>query len=119
MIRAIGLCLITLFMAAPALAAESLAGTWRQETEGIGVSYWELTPKGEHAYDAQEYGLAGKKGVARLEGDHLVIHIEDEGGRATYDWHLQGTSGHGKLVQHIAGGEEKIYEHSSVRFIGK
>jgi hypothetical protein len=65
--------LLCLLVVGQGRAAEDLAGTWRQETEGVGVSYWEFTPKGEHAYDAQEYGLASVHGIARLEDGVLVI----------------------------------------------
>jgi hypothetical protein len=112
--------LLGLLLVTPARAADELAGVWRQETEGIGVSYWELTPKGEHTYDAQEYGLAGVKGTAYLKDGVLVIRCEKLGDdQGTYEWRLKGTAGKGKLVIKTAGGDEKVYEHSSVRFVGK
>jgi hypothetical protein len=120
MTRLFSLGLLGLLVVTPAWAAEELAGTWRQETEGIGVSYWELTPKGEHTYTAQEYGLGGMKGIARLEDGRLVIRFEDDqGGKGIYEWHLKGPAGKGKFVSTPAGGERKVFDNSSVRFIGK
>jgi hypothetical protein len=120
MTRLFSLGLLSLLVVSPARAAEELAGTWRQETEGLGVSYWELTPKGEHTYDAQEFGLGGVKGTARLEDGRLVIRFENgEGGKGHYEWHLKGPAGKGKLVFTPAGGERKVYDNSSIRFIGK
>jgi hypothetical protein len=117
--RLLGLGLLSLLAVGSAYAADELAGTWRQDTEGVGVSYWELTPKGEHLYDAQEYGLGGVKGTARLKEGILVIHFVNGDDKGTYEWHLKGTAGKGKLFLKLGGQEERIYEKSSVRFIGK
>jgi hypothetical protein len=114
MTRFISLGLLGLLAASPARAAEDLAGVWRQETEGIGVSFWELTPRGEHTYAAQEYGIGSVKGTARLEGGRLVIRFDDPD-RGRYEWRLRGTAGKGVFIS----GEGKVYENSSVRFIGK
>jgi hypothetical protein len=120
MTRLISLGLLSQLVVTPAWAAEELAGTWRQETEWAGVSYWELTPKGEHTYEAQEYGLGGVKGTARLEDGRLVIRFEGgDGTKGHYEWHLKGPAGKGKLVLTPAGGEKKVYDNSSVRFLGK
>jgi len=63
------------------------------------VSFWELTPKGEHTYEAQEYGLANVKGTAHLKDGVLVIRCEKNGDeRGTYEWRLKGTVGKGKLM---------------------
>ena len=120
MTRLFSLGLLILLVVTPARAAEELTGTWRQATEESGVSYWELTPKGEHTYEAQEYGLGGAKGTARLEDGRLVIRFETaDGGKGYYEWHLKGRMGKGKLVYTPAGGERKVYDNSSARFIGK
>ena len=120
MTRLFSLGLLILLVVTPARAAEELTGTWRQETEGIGVSYWELTPKDENTYTAQEYGLGGKKAIARLEDGRLVIRFEDDdGGKGTYEWRLKDRAGKGKFVFTPASGEKKVYDNSSVRFIGK
>jgi hypothetical protein len=120
MTRLLSLGLLSLLIVTPARAAEELAGTWRQETEGIGVSYWELTSKGENTYEAQEYGLGGAKGTARLEDDRLVIRFETaDGGKGSYVWLIKKRVGKGKLVFTPAGGETKESDNSSVRFIGK
>ena len=119
MIRLFSLGLLSLLVVTPARAADELAGTWRQETEGLGVSYWELTPKGERTYEAQEYGLANVKGTASLKDDILVIHFVNGDDKGTYEWHLKGTAGKGKLFLKLAGADEKVYDKSSVRFIGK
>ena len=115
--RSVKLAAICLFLLGAATQAwaddkEGLKGTWRQETEGLGVSYWELTPKGEHTYDAQEYGLASVKGTARLKDGHLIITIE--GSKDYYKWHLKGTAGKGELIR-----EGQAPAKSEVRFIGK
>jgi hypothetical protein len=100
---------------------EDLAGTWRQETQTLGVSYWELTPKGNNTCTAQEYGLNGVKGTARLVDGHLIIDFEDTvaKGKGTYDWHLKGIAGKGKLVFMRQDGQIQGDRQSSVRFIGK
>jgi hypothetical protein len=117
--RLFSLGLLSLLVVTPAQAAKELAGTWRQETEGIGVSYWELTPKGEDTYEAQEYGLGGVKGTASLKDGRLVIQFERDGAKRMYEWHLKGPAGKGKLVFTPAAGEKKEYDKSSIRFIGK
>jgi hypothetical protein len=118
--RLLSLALLSLLLAGRALAADNLAGTWRQETEEVGVSYWELTPKGDGTYGAQEYGLGGATGTAVLKGEHMIIHFETAGGdKGHYEWRLKGTAGRGKLVVRAPGEDEKMHEKSSVRFIGK
>ena len=114
MIRLLSLGLLSLLVVSQARAAEELTGTWRQATEGSGVSYWELTPKGEHTYVAHEYGIGSVKGTARLEDGRLVIRF-DEPDKGRYEWHLKGPVGKGKFIS----GEGKVYEQSSVRFIGR
>jgi hypothetical protein len=119
MIRLFSVALLSLLVVGEARAADDIAGTWRQELEGGGVSYWELTPrKGERSFTAQEYGLGGKKGVAHLEDEHLVIHWEDDAGKGTYKWRLKGTSGKGELTLTPKDGEKTVTK-SSVRFVGK
>jgi hypothetical protein len=118
MTRLFSLGLLGLLAFTPALAAEDLRGVWKQETEGIGVSFWELTPRAgeQHAYDAQEYGLGGVRGIARLEDGHLVIHFgDDPRPRNTYKWKLEGTRGRG----HFTGGDGTVFDKSVVKFIGK
>jgi len=120
--RLFSLGLLSLLVVTPARAAEELAGIWRQETEGDGgsfVSFWELTPKGEHTYEAQEYGLGSVKGIAHLKDGVLVIHFVNGDDKGTYEWRLKGTAGKGKLFLKLAGEDEKVYDKSSVRFIGK
>jgi hypothetical protein len=119
MFRLFSLGLLSLLFVRQALAGGNLAGTWRQETEGLGVSYWELTPKGEHTYAAQEYGLGNVKGTASFKDDHLVIHWEnpDNGVKGVFTWHLKGPSGKGRMEQGKNG--ETKFDKSSVRFIGK
>jgi hypothetical protein len=115
----VSLGLLSLLLVTQARAAEELTGVWRQETEGVGVSFWELTPKGEHTYEAQEYGLGGVKGMAHLKDGVLVIHFVNGDDKGTYEWRLKGTAGKGKLVLKLAGQDEKVFDNSSVRFIGK
>jgi hypothetical protein len=93
-----------------------MAAVWWLLTlaRGCDGSYWELTPKGEHAYEAQEYGLGNAKGTAYLREGRLVIRLNDSE-KARYEWHLRGTAGRGRFI----GGEGQVYERSSVRFIGK
>ncbi len=119
MSRLFNLGVLSLLVVSQAQAGEELAGTWRQETEGVGVSYWELTPKGEHTYEAQEYGLASVKGTARLKDGVLVIHFKNGDDRGTYEWRLNGPQGKGKLVIRQEGEVAKEFDKSSVRFIGK
>jgi len=95
-----------------------LAGIWRQETRG-GVSYWELTPKGDHTYTAQEYGLGGVRGTASLEDGHLVICFEHEGDHCYYSWHLKGVGGQGRFVRKTGDGGQEVLDNSFVRFIGR
>jgi hypothetical protein len=85
----------------------------------VGVSYWELTPKDKHTYEAVEYGLAGARGTARLRDGVLVIHFKtaDDGG--TYEWRLKGTTGRGRLVLKKDGEADKVFDKSTIRFIGK
>ena len=111
-LTAIGLFVIGSATTARADDEKGLEGTWRQETAGLGVSYWELKPTGKHTYDAQEYGLASVKGKAKLVDGHLIITIE--GSKDHYKWHLKGTAGKGELIR-----EGQDPAKSEVRFIGK
>jgi hypothetical protein len=125
MTRLFSLGLLSLLMISQAPASvvsqgppsAELAGTWRQETQG-NVSYFELTPKGDH-YTAQEYGLGGVKGSARLEDGHLVIHFVHQGDNCHYTWHMRGVAGHGKFVRNTKGGGQEVIDKSFVRFIGR
>jgi hypothetical protein len=122
-IFSLGLLSVLLVIQAPAFVvsqgppAADLAGLWKQEGEGGGVSFFELTPKGDH-YKAQEYGLGGVTGTARLEGEHLVIRFVHNGDDCHYTWHLKGLSGHGKFVRRTKDGGEEVVK-STVRFIGR
>ena len=96
-----------------------LAGLWRQQSENGSVSFFELTPKEGDTYAAQEYGLGGVSGTARLEGGHLVIRFEFDGDKCHYTWHLRGVSGDGKFERtHNDTGEQEVIK-SAVRFIGR
>src|SRR5207237_1009296 len=112
--------LLVVAVAAQARADGDLAGIWRHETEGVGVLYWELTPKKDGTYDAQEVGLGGAKGTARLMDGRLVINwLVPDGTDGTYEWSLKGISGRGKCTVRPVDGEVKVYDQSSVRFIGR
>jgi hypothetical protein len=77
----------------------------------------ELAPK---YLDAKDDALRLLKGTARLEEGRLVIRFEDpQGGKGVYEWHLKGTAGKGKFISTPAGGERKVFDNSSVRFVGK
>lgn len=134
MSRLFGLSLLGLLAVAQASRAADLEGIWRQETPGVGVSYWEFTPKGEHTFDAQEYGIGNVRGTARLRDNVLIVHWQngDNTVKGVYEWRLKGTSGKGKLIftQYNAdftlgvevqrdGRTVREADRSTVRFIGK
>jgi hypothetical protein len=119
MVRLFGLGLVSLLVVTQAQAADALTGVWRQETEDLGVSYWEFTPKGKNTYAVQEYGLGGVTGTAHLRDGVLVIDFKNDDLRGAYEWKLTGIKGKGKLTIKKEGEDDKVYEKSSIRFIGK
>jgi hypothetical protein len=83
----------------PAAGASSchLAGTWSQNTDGLGSSDWTIAADGK----ATESGLAGAKGTATLSGDVLTIEtvVSDPSYNGTYRWMLGADcSGSGTLT---------------------
>ena len=80
-----------------------LAGLWRQQSENGSVSFFELTPKEGHTYAAQEYGLGGVSGTARLEDGHLVIRFVYEGDNCHYTQRLRGGQGRRQICQDEQG----------------
>ena len=130
MTRLIGGCLVGLLAIALPARAQELAGTWRQETEGIGESHWILRPAGEGVSKATEIGLGSATGKAFLNKDQLVIQFKAGDARGVYEWSLKGKTGQGRLyftkwpgieggtLGEVDGKQVLIFASSNVRFIG-
>lgn len=119
MIRLVCPVLLVVAVAAQARADGDVAGIWRQETESVGVSYWELAAKKDGTYEAFEVGLGNARGTARLKDGRLVIEWSNGTASGTYEWTLKGVAGNGKCTVRPTDGDVQVFEKSSVRFVGK
>src|SRR5688572_24490049 len=81
----------------------TLAGTWTQDSEGLGQSTWEITADGE----AIESGLGNAKGRATLAGGKLRIDwtIAGYNNSGYYEWTLDPScrTGSGIAVNTVSG----------------
>ncbi len=80
----------------------TLAGTWTQQSEGLGPSNWTITADGE----ATESGLGNAKGKATLSGGKLRIewNIPGYNNSGYYEWTLDAScKGSGVAVNTVSG----------------
>lgn len=81
----------------------TLAGTWTQNSEGLGSSTWTITADGE----ATESGLGNAKGRATLSGRKVRIDwtIPGYNNSGYYEWNLDAAcqSGSGVAVNTVSG----------------
>lgn len=118
MIRFLCPVLLALVVLSQVRANEELTGIWRNSLEGLGVSYWELTPKKGGTYDAQEVGLGGRYGIASFKDGVLTIEFKAEDHKGVYEWHLKGPAGQGTYTQTQTDGQITKLK-TSIRFIGR
>ena len=117
MIRFLCPALLALALITPVWADGELAGTWRNTLQEFGTSYWELTPKKDGTYEAQEVGLGNRHGVARFKDGILTIEFMADDIKGVYEWSLKGPAGEGTYTETKDGDVLKL--KTSVRFIGK
>jgi hypothetical protein len=130
MLRSFAPCLLVLLALTPPSRAQSLEGTWRQDTPGLGESDWILTANGDGTYEAQEHGLGSVHGTARLKNNVLTIAFDHLGAAGIYEWKLNGKAGTGSMmftkypdgfdvgVERVRGGKKvRFLERSTVKLL--
>lgn len=77
-----------------------IAGSWRQNTRGVGTSIWTFTHLGGNRYRATERGSGNARGTAILRGNVLRLDASTRTLRGYYEWTLNRNCrfGRGKLV---------------------